>query len=753
MVFNMTEQKNKYQMLLTPKQSSELSAIYEDYLYMVRQYEKLLQTSSVDVLAGFQIQQLYEGKQPQFPWQLKLLDVDEKKEFRDFCNDDDAGRFTHSYISLQHTNPENDNTAPIQFIPDNFDIFTMDMQLPSGVERYIIAHPKNATIGNTEFFIDNFFKATYTNKDNANMSVSEIFGNYRIQTEFRILVNMVDICRENKYQLLGKYQRLPINLYAAETTAPWENNILEILGSFASKTQDICRNIYGDNALQCAEQDGLIPSAADFQDYVNIRNLMRHQWDTMDELGYFHSADRNASKRAEYLQSYLKLCDKTIVQRLKSYIDVLHQMQHVIARVCPKRIIRDKSDSNSRFAAMLKAYHAQNPDEPLAVELNYPLASDKYKALHRNLHKIFPQIRITEDFLSKQDEFCRLDRDYGRRAWFLQTYHALECRMMTYCITRGENLQNKAAWDYCRAHNLISPQDYRAWDYYTRLRNAVSHSFYSPFLRQKLREVEEPYIKRLNDIETKLFAVAPQSKRISSGVYQMIHNDGICVTIDYKNRKILHGIKRSELQQPKKVGKIELPENKHENTAGSAPTTESYANGVIYTLSDNRIKSVKLPNGVTVNCEKRRIGWNTGAQFHTNAEYFNVLQTDNCKLITDKELRVTEFWEKRRQQRICGGDTWMLESRHRAYIDTVGRLKEFNFKNADGKTIKTTFKPTRDGTIISFNDDTGLVLRAHDMEVTHNGEILTYENRQEFAATYNGATGISPQTVKNSNSR
>ncbi|MBR6356478.1 MAG: hypothetical protein IKR92_06465 [Alphaproteobacteria bacterium] len=754
----MTEQKNKYRMLLTPKQIDELTAIYDDYLYMVRQYEMVLQTAPVEVLAQFQVEQVYNNqKRPEYPWKWGFLSSEEKKEFKNLNNDVLPQNLNHSYISLSHTNPAEDMAEPLQFVPEGYWVYTMDKHLPAAVERYLITYPDNAVIGNTEFLIDGTYKARYDG-ENAEQPISEFFEDPKHRIEFRTMIHLINKCRENRYEHEYQRKRQLMHLYAAEVTEPWEHTILEIIGSFAEKMQSVCRDIYGrepeELAFESAEKDGLIPSAKDFQDYVNIRHLLRHQWETMDEIGTFYTPSENAETRAKWVKSYLRLCDKSIVQRQRSYIDVLRQYQHVIGRIMPERILREQGETNSKFVARLKELHRQNPDKEFSVELNYPLTENKFTALQKNLRKVFPNIKIAEDFAGSKNDFSSWETDYARRSWFLHSFNRLECKLISYCVSRGENLRGRKAWNYVRDHKLISENEYQTWRGYKDLRNELSHNYYSPALRQKLCDIEEQYIKHQVAFEQKLYDMAPVTERLRNFVYQATHKDGLCVTIDYKNRKFLHGIKHSNEPQFKQLGKIDLPQqDKRTAQTKSGPKTETYPNGVAYTLSGGKITSFKMPNGVTVNLEKQRISWANDVQFHTNAEHFNVLQTANYKLMTDKDLRVTEFFEKNRKQKVRGGDTCILEYKHRAYIDTIGRLKEFSFKKADGQVAKTIFKQTKDGSSVLFADGTCIALRGKDMVVTHNGYTLTKDTRQEFAASYSDTSRIPPQIIKSGNGR
>lgn len=66
-----------------------MTAIYDDYLYMVRQHELLLHQESIDNLAFMQVKYMYpECEKPQnftIPWHIEKLDVEEKQKFKKFA--------------------------------------------------------------------------------------------------------------------------------------------------------------------------------------------------------------------------------------------------------------------------------------------------------------------------------------------------------------------------------------------------------------------------------------------------------------------------------------------------------------------------------------------------------------------------------------------------------------------------------------------------------------------------------------------
>lgn len=743
---------------VSPQQVEELTAIYDDYLYYVREYEKMLQSSTMEKLAGYQMEKLCVDGDYDFPWELKPLSYYDKKQFDDFVDEKIHTNTGKAYVTLQRTNPEDNQGKTIEYVPQPYAVSLMNMPLPSAIERYVVVFPEEAKVGETEFYIDGYYKAVYRHKGSENQSVIDFLDDAQKRSELRILINLVESLRKNQYILDSKYKGYALGAYAAETTVVYENNILELLGSFAEKLQSICRKRYGiidgREVFDLAQNEGLVDSTANFRDYVNIRNLMRHQWDTMDELGYFNAmrASRNAEVREKYAKSYLKLCDKTIIQRMKSYVDVLHQMQQIVGKINPQRIIRGNSESNSSFASRIKSLYRQNPQQPLKVELNHPLISDKYKALNRNLHKIVPQIEILDDFSQKSDDLRQMDDDYNLRTWFLHTYHSLECSLMTYCITRGRDLKKHEAWEYLKTMEILSPQECETWQNYSNMRNMLCHNYFSGELRQQLRKMEETYLENLNNLGEKMFNISPEIRWIQKGVYEYTHKDGTVARLDFVNHQVLYAGKPAPQPQVKVMGKIDLTDTKLAGRKAGKTSQEKYANGVEFTVENNKVTEVKLPCGMRINLDKQRVIWDVGIALHTNAEKFNVLQTTNIKLIMDKDFRVTEFTEKNKKQSVRGGDVILLDYRHRAVLDSNYHIREFKYRNADGKIELTTFNRDKNGLhILTLPDGTNVALMGTNIAVIHGNKRLSYENRQEFATSYNG--GMPSQFFKGGNGR
>ena len=742
----MAESTEEIYQSFSPQQIKELTAIYDDYLYITRLHEQLLQQSSLEYLAYDVLNHMY----PENPtWEIEKMTSAETQEFADFLKNNISDNTNKAYITLQHIKPQEDNWKPPVFAIHPYMNRRVNMQLPSQIERYTLTYPQQGNVGDIEFYIDGQYKVHYTNEKIKNTPINEYINSPQIFEELGIMVNMAESFRQNEPDINeDKLMRLTTKVYAAERIISNENIILELLGSFAEKIQHICRERYNLHdsleVLTKAQNEGLIHSAADYKDYVNIRHFMRHQWDTLDELGSFTSAksDKNKNIRKSYIDSYLKLCDKSIVQRMKSYMSVLHHMQHIIGKINPHRIIREMSESNNKFVMRVKALYRQNPAQQLEVELNYPLAENKYNALNKNLHKIIPQISIVDDFSEKmQDQYTNIDC-YDTRSWFLQTFNSAECLAMRHCIIRGRNLKGREAWQFLKELDLLTPQEYETWYEYTTLRNNLSHNYFDIGLRKYLSKIEDTYKKDLQAFADKMFKSGPEVRKIQEGVYEYIHQDGLIVLLDIKNHTISRNGKSSEPQKKKnnKIKSYGLQQY------CDGMQKEVYPNGIEYSLANGEITEIKLPNGIRINPNKQSISWNNRIHWYANSENFKVLQTETGKVLTDRNLRVSEFITRNKTHRFRTGSNLLLDNKHVISIGRTGLLQEFKFKTG-GTVLQNRFKHTPDGyDVISLAGGTNVLQRGKMMVVAHGNQTLSYDTRREFAATY-GSSNVPPQQL------
>lgn len=735
----MAEQiKNSYN-LVSQRDIDDLKAIYGDYLYMARDYEAVFSQETVDNLSFMQIKHMYpDCKDPSrfvIPWQIEKLNADEKQEFKDYTENSIAGDGHKTYVSLQHLRPEDNNSdAPI-FAIEPYHNATITMQLPAMIEKFTLSYPESATIGNTEFHIDGRYKATYYGDVARNKPLAECVNDPDLVTKITLMIYLGECYRQNGYSDDNKFVRMAVNVYAAEVLGRYENNLLETLGSFAEKVRDICHTKYhqkdGLDDIKKAQKEGFLNLSDDFQDYFRIRDFLRHQWDSLEDLDDFSAekSEDNKKVRSERVNSMLKFCDKTVHQRMTLFIKALHQMQQIISELDPNLIVRDIHETNNKFEKRVKSVCQLHPDQPIEVEMNYPLIDKKYVALNGilNKKKIFPNIRIVDDFTNADDKSTLMD-DYGERSNFLRNFHGIECYTMGFCQRRGKDKNNnRMVWFYLKDIGLITPEECQAWQDYTSLRNDIAHNYFDKNLRKRLNDIKNDFFRDFNILSDKLCKANPIATKIQDNVFEYEHNDGKIIQQDF---------------------------NQHTISPSKQNNKEVYPNGMEYDIKDRKIVKIKLPNGIIINLGNQSISWDKQIHWYTNAENYNVLQTANNKIFTDKELKATKCMEKNRNIPFRGGDSLLLDRRHNILLDTIGRIKEFKFKNCTGEILRTTFKHTKEGyNLISLPDGTNILQNGQEMMIAHGDKTLTLDNRKEFAATY-VEKQISPQQItKIGNSR
>ncbi|MBR4806854.1 MAG: hypothetical protein IKZ64_03440, partial [Alphaproteobacteria bacterium] len=114
-------------------QVAELSAIYDDFLHMVREHENLLRLVPLDVLASWQLDDMYSDSPEgwKFGWHITYNSPDARHRFNDCINDDAYGNDNSVFVILEHIKPEDNSGASKFFAIPPYTITTVDMQLPS----------------------------------------------------------------------------------------------------------------------------------------------------------------------------------------------------------------------------------------------------------------------------------------------------------------------------------------------------------------------------------------------------------------------------------------------------------------------------------------------------------------------------------------------------------------------------------------------------------------------------------------------
>ncbi len=751
----MAQKIDLYSTLLSPKQKNDLLAIYIDYLRFSRAVENMVHSYTPRQLAYSQLSQLFDGKitkDTKIPWRFELINQHQSRIYQDFVNDETHWDSRYSYISLRYTDNRQDAaTRQCHYVPDGYLRTAMRLDLPTPVEMYQVIYPQDELMKNAVFLVDNRFAVTYKHPEHGEMKVRDAFARRDVCTEFRVLMNLLDYFTHNPYLEDKAYPRELTNILASEDMQPYENMLLEALGSFADKLKDICKQLFNNRTdkdfFKYAEKDGLISSSADMQDYVNIRNLMRHQWDTYAELGEFQAdkAALNAAIRQERLDSYRRVCVPALTERVRNYIKILHQFREVVKIFHPNLVVRESDESNSKFVERLKKRRAENPQAKLLIETNYAKSNEKFAALTRNIGKIWPDAQIIDNVANDGQIIKDLIEDYYRRGDFLRTYHDAECNVMIYSLNFGHNFGRIDAWNYAQRRKIVNYNEAQQWQKYTALRHDLSHNYYNQTLREQVKQKLDDFDKLYATLFDKLEAQAPETRLVSPNVYKIVHKNGLEVDIDYNTYKITTN--RSNTRFEQKQPAVTKQQNVEAAQGHNRTHKEEFANGMLITHDGEQIIECRLPNGVFFNLPKQRISLPQGEKLLFNAEDFNVLQSDYCKIFTDKNMYVTRALARGRLTEI-GRNDMLLFGTMKVATDNRGRISNINVKIAGDSRLqlKTDFANQR----VSFNLSDGTVVQptAQSLKITHNGQVLTYANRRAFVDTYNTQPPIN--TNKNS---
>ena len=730
-----------YSASVTPKQKNSLLAMYEDYLYFARGMERAMQVSNVVNMATWKLMQMYGSIKIEFPWKIEYASRYESQYYEDFVKVKPVKTSHYAYMSLNYTDLNKESKLPkILYIPDGYDVSNIDMELPSPVERYSVAFPINQKLGDSVFIIDGRFRAVYTQQKNADMSVAEAMIDDKTHTEFRILMNMVKHFDENPFSDEKAYVRQMTNIIASEAILPYENMMLESLASFADKADETCKSLFGgrskDEYLKQAEKNGVISSAVVLQEYLDIRHLMRHQLDTLNSLGKFkpEAAAKNKQLRERYLTSYRHLCDKPVVGRIKNYIAATDHMRPLIQALYPNYLVRENSESNTHFMSRIKAFIKENQQVTPMIEVNYPLLSDKRKGLMSNLAKVAPNARVIDNIDISSTKFAEMEKDYQVRAEFLRNYNALECQMMSYCfLAAGLDCSNNEAWEQMRRRKFISYADYEnIWKPLRQLRNELSHNHFNMALRNHLNNVVEKYLKASEQLNERISKQMPQVVHIENGVYEAVQSNGKRIKIDFDKRQL--GQKKVLNRPDNGINRTKLQKKVH---------TEEFANGIGISLAGTEVVSCRLPNKFTIDMRRQRIEYPDGAVFYMSGDNINVLQTENSKIFTGKDFKVTKFLDHGERRQIRRNDSYIVDAHHQVATDGYGRISRMDFKKNTGQGVRMNFMFVPDATQINFSDGTKLEIKNGKFTLSHAGIELTPTTRQKFVAGY-GSGGMVP---------
>ncbi len=711
-----------------------LLSVYQEYISLVRNMEHIVRRYKVATLAAFEVQKMYNNKAENNPWQIESINTDEEAAYQNFLKAQRPDDNKHyCFVSLNYTSPEQ-NTGGIGIIssPKDYEMQTGKNDLPCRIERYVAAFKQDEKLADARFIIDGKYVMTYS-RTSGEAAVADVF---KSPLEIKKFACMLDIMSQFSGDLeelsTQELHTAQTETMASEMTAPFENMILTALASLAEETDkilhDIPMKIKSGNYLMYAENSDAIPSAARMQEFLNIRHLMHHQWDTLDNMGRFTSFDnnRNFSIRERYLDAYCRLCNKPLSERLNAYIDAAADFSLLVSSLNPELKIRANGETNTKFINRIKEYTRQNPETPLFVETAYSETSDKKAALLKTIRKILPQAQVIDCGDIDMESFIARISVHLKRKSYLDIFQSTEYQISQHFLLRGRNQPPVKSWKELLYQKIITAEEAKQWSELKKLRNDLSHQGMNTELNQRLDTAFPQLIQAMRALEDRLARLYPKVYLVQGNVVRAEHEDGMVVEIDFLEKRVLNVKQQNGISQYKEMSKRRT----------ARKYTEEYRSGLSITTAGTEILSCRLPNGIFINFKKGSITYPDKAVLHINGDKMNCLISDDTKLITDKTFKVQNFVHAGKSINVTKNDVLTLPYSRKVTIGSDNRVKTSNWNKDSATNYTEEFAYTPNAVEIKLQDGTIITVNDKIFNMRHNGIALTYETRKQFAASY-----------------
>lgn len=785
-----------YAASLPPRRKQDLLAVYRDYISLVRNLEQVVRRYKPLNLANYQITRLYEGEVIDNPWEVEEISPEARRAYADFIANKSPERGAHyCFVSVNYTSAQLRSEEPGIFsTPEDFAVYSAGNSLPARIERYVAAYEKGETLEDARFVISGRWLMKY-NHDAKGKTLADAFADEWIEKRFQSMLDVLALLPPEKSRYSEKdVETAQTEALSSALIAPFENVLLSSLAALSEESNGIMRELFGrragQNYMAQAESEGLLPSAAAFQDCLNIRHLMHHQWDTLDGIGKFNEREtvKNVSVRRRYLDSYCRLCDRPLLERLDAYVGTAKSFAPLVSALNPDLLIRGENESNSKFVARIKEYARANPEAALLVETNYPYGSDKKEALIKNVAKLFPSAAVIDRSGMDIDGFLERVAGYLYRKNYLEVFQQIEYKMSQFCLFNGKNVQPSAAWAYFRNKKMLSAEEAERWAEFKQLRNDLSHKYLDAALSARLEKLCAAFMQAAIILEDRIDAASPVVSLQEGNVYRAVHKDGRIVDIDYAERRILSvsritgtsaanrspapvsdnaGHLRPSAAASSRPSESRVPDNSRpsdiRNTAeakthserrmpnrsrpGSSktpsssrrPYIEEYPNGISIAVAGTDVVSCRLANGVLVHLQKGRVDAPDGSKLYLNgSERCFLTLKGGVKLITDRRFQVLNYIVSGRSVSIAKNETMKFPNGHGISLDNRGFLNCEEFSGTGGAVVRLFYKTDARQPAVRFSDGTAISLSSGGIRVFHSGKELTYRTRKAFAESYGG---------------
>lgn len=730
------EQNRIYQNSVSPGLRKNLFATYQEYISLVNILDGMVKEFHVGSLAMLGSKHL--SAEEKNPWCIDLPDYQDKEDYNKFLELKRVDTQHTCYVSTNHTSPRyKDEPLGIISAPDEYQLFIGSHPLPQKVERYVLAYPKDETLKGTRFIIDGKYIFEYEGKYQ-DKKIEDAFNDELFERKFSAILESFAQFPENLRDLSEQERKqTEIDVYASIEVLPIENAILDALSLMAEESNKILKEIVGKrvgvNYLAQAEKENLLPSASALQDYLNVRHLLHHQWDTLDGIGKFNDDEviKNASVRRRYLDSYAKLCDMRLKDRIEAYSKAADDFRPLVAILQPELITRRQDESNNKFINYIKDLTQKNPDRQLFIETGYA-PGDKKKTFIKNLLRVNPNIVVIDKSdttnLSKIDD---LMNNYKRRRIFIDIFQQLENRICQHCLLRGKNYTAPIAWDYLRNIKIISPAEAKMWSEYKKLRNDLSHKYMDEELNKRVIETLPKLSEDAMGLDRRLETLIPVIEVISDTVYRATHPNGLVVDIDFKQKKVL------KIRHPS--GYTNQPIfNSKKTTKRKHIYAEEYTNGVNITLMGTDVLSCRLNNGISVYFDNQSIKTEDGIKLYfNNPEKIYMVSQSGEKVITDANFEIIRYISRGKFITVNRNERITFQNKHQIYIGKNNRLQEESWVNSKNRKMTAQYQKNADYLSIKYDDNTYISIKDGKARLFHNGIELNYNNRKIFAESYN----------------
>lgn len=682
---------------------SDLLEVYCRYAEYVRRLENILHSFSKEVFALTKFKSEFGIDMAQcesFPWALRVADKDERQAFENFVGnkiEDNYGNYCH--VSLRYTDAGKGN-GEILGVPQHMKFQAEFLSLPGLFERYTAVYEPDTLLKNAQFIIDGRHCVFYR-KDCGDITLDKAFQSQDFAEQFRSVLNITAV--QDGYDDVIKHEAAIIaESYASGYLHPLETIILNTLGRMAETSRSVLRHLYQNrDGFASAEADGLIPSAERFGDYMNIRNLLHHQNDTLTRFGYFIHNDNAHDSHEYFLTSYRKLCSGRLTDRAKAYVGVLDDLRPLVQRFHPNLLSREKNESNSKFIDRIKTFKNQQPEQTPIIELNYQYKNEKSQKLLKNLRKLFSDVRIIDN---PEEVFDGLDEKlhaYDNLNFYQQTYQELEANMSFYCLTHGKNMVAMKAVNFLRENGIIDGQTVDKLKKFRELRNALSHQYFSSELTEKLQANMDDFIETTATVGKTIAEKTPESRWLKDAIFRFTHKDGKVVDVDFGHKKI-----------------VNIMFSRYNEKNGSPAKVQPSLSRKISRLKD----------GTVLDYDTRKIVFADKSSLYLNSDehYCLVLRNattkSTAKLLLDKNMAVKQYIAGGKSVPVSRGDVLRAVSAYTVMIDAKGRLSKYSY--SDSSNVRKTVEFSAAGEHnVKLTDGTVLSLKNGLPEIRENNKI------------------------------